>query len=62
MRILRGAALSLHGYSYLERVQKVAEMESALKMQRFERDIPKFERTSDAQNWLEDNEEEAPVA
>jgi len=28
MRILRGAALSLHGDSYLDRAQKVAELES----------------------------------
>ena len=30
--------------SYLERVQKVAQLESQLKMQRLERDMPKFLR------------------
>jgi hypothetical protein len=44
IRILRGGALELHGYSYLDRAQRIAEMESNLKMQRFVRDIPKFER------------------
>ena len=48
MRLLRGAALSEHGHSYLDRAQKVAELESSLKMQRFVRDIPKFERTENA--------------
>ena len=56
MRILRGAALSDHGNSYLDRAQKVAELESTLKMKRFTRDIAKFERTANAQSWLDDNE------
>ena len=43
-RILRGAALSRHGNSYLDRAQRVAELESELKLERFMRDIPKFER------------------
>lgn len=54
MRLLRGAALSEHGHSYLDRAQKVAELESSLKMQRYVRDIPKFERTVNAQNWLDE--------
>ena len=54
MRLLRGAALSEHGNSYLDRAQKVAELESSLKMQRFVRDIPKYERTTNAQNWLDE--------
>lgn len=45
VRILRGAALSTHGDSYLDRAQKVAELESELKMKRFARDIPKYERS-----------------
>jgi hypothetical protein len=44
MRILRGAALAQHGDSYLDRAQRVAELESQLKLQRFIRDMPKFER------------------
>ena len=43
-RILRGAALESHGNSYLDRAQHVAELESELKLQRFMRDMPKFER------------------
>ena len=53
MRILRGGALALHGHSYLDRAQRVAELESALKLQRFARDIPKFERAQN-QEWLEE--------
>jgi len=44
MRILRGAALSTHGDSYLDRAQRVAELESELKLKRFVRDVPKYER------------------
>ena len=32
MRILRGAALSLHGNSYLDRAQQLAELESQMKL------------------------------
>jgi hypothetical protein len=42
MRVLRGVALNIHGDSYLDRMQKIAELESAMKVQRFERDIPKY--------------------
>ena len=45
MRILRGAALISHGDSYLDRAQRVAELESELKMKRFARDVPKYERS-----------------
>lgn len=41
---MRGAALAAHGDSYLDRAQRVAELESELKMQRFMRDMPKYER------------------
>jgi uncharacterized protein (DUF1330 family) len=58
IRILRGAALSEHGNSYLDRAQKVAELESQLKMQRYVRDIPKFERTTNAQSWLDESTEQ----
>jgi len=51
MRILRGGALAHHGDSYLDRAQRVAELESQLKLQRFIRDIPKFERNQN-QDWL----------
>ena len=43
-RILRGVAIENGAYSYLDRVQQVAELESRLKMQRLERDMPKFLR------------------
>lgn len=43
-RILRGVALDQNVYTYLERFQMVAEMESLVKMQRLERDMPKFLR------------------
>ena len=43
-RVLRGVALDTGAVSYLERVQEVAEMESRLKMQRLERDMPKYLR------------------
>jgi len=32
MRILRGGALALHGNSYLDRAQQIAEMESQMKL------------------------------
>ena len=44
MRVLRGTALAQHGDSYLDRAQRIAELESQMKMQRFIRDIPKYER------------------
>lgn len=47
MRILRGGARALHGDSYLDRAQRVAELESQLKMQRTIRDMPKYERYND---------------
>ena len=49
MRILRGVALNTYGDSYLDRMQRIAEMESTLKVSRLERDIPKFQRATD--NW-----------
>lgn len=45
MRILRGVALTNYGNSYLDRFQRVAELESTLKMKRMARDIPKYLRT-----------------
>lgn len=50
MRILRGVALNLHGDSYLDRMQKIAETESTLKAKRFERDIPKYQRAQENYN------------
>ena len=43
-RILRGVALNTEAYSYVDRVQAIAEHESQMKMQRLERDMPKFLR------------------
>ena len=43
-RVLRGAAMARHGESYLDRAQRVAELESEMKMMRFIRDMPKHER------------------
>ena len=43
-RILRGVALQSNVYTYLERVQQVAEAESAMKVKKLERDLPKFLR------------------
>jgi hypothetical protein len=43
----------------LDRAQKVAELESQLKLQRFVRDIPKFERSQD-QSWLDQPEGVTP--
>ena len=45
-RILRGAAMAAHGDSYLDRSQRVAELESEMKLMRFMRDMPKHERNS----------------
>lgn len=50
MRVLRGVAINVFGDSYLDRMQRVAELESTLKVQRFQRDIPKFQRAQD--NWI----------
>lgn len=52
MRILRGVALNIYGDSYLDRMQRIAELESTLKVNRFVRDIPKFERGTD--NWVQE--------
>ena len=49
-RIIRGAALHMHGNSYLDRAQQVAEWESMAKLNRFVRDIPKYQRTKDYQD------------
>lgn len=43
-RILRGVAMDTGAYSYVDRFQQVAEMESQLKLQRLERDMPKYLR------------------
>ena len=43
-RILRGVASETSAYSYIDRFQKVAELESELKMKRLERDMPKYLR------------------
>lgn len=57
MRILRGGALAANGDSYLDRAQRVAELESQLKMQRFIRDMPKYERRDSInQEWLRTNQ------
>ena len=50
MRILRGVALQNIGVSYMDRFQRVAELESSLKVKRFERDIPKYLRTQE--EWV----------
>ncbi len=42
MRILRGVALNTYGESYLDRMQRIAELETTLKVSRLERDIPKY--------------------
>lgn len=60
MRVLRGSALAQHGDSYLDRAQKISELESQLKLQRFARDIPKFERSQD-QSWLDGEGDENAV-
>ena len=52
-RILRGAAMSAYGDSYLDRSQRVAELESEMKLMRFMRDMPKHERNSDYLQQLE---------
>ena len=41
---MRGVALQSRTYTYLERVQQIAEAESALKVEKLERDMPKFLR------------------
>ena len=55
-RILRGAAMAAHGDSYLDRSQRVAELESEMKLMRFMRDMPKHERNSG--DYLADIERE----
>jgi len=47
MRIIRGVAFNAFGDSYLDRMQRVAELESALKLRRMERDIPKYQRAQE---------------
>lgn len=56
--MLRGAALARHGDSYLDRAQRIAELESELKLERFIRDIPKYERMQAKLNGEEEKEEE----
>jgi hypothetical protein len=58
MRMLRGAALISHGDSYLDRAQRVAELESELKLQRFVRDVPKYERSMLEQDQAKEEREE----
>ena len=55
-RILRGVALDQNVYTYLERFQMVAEMESLVKMQRLERDMPKFLRAQ--KSYIKDFDDE----
>lgn len=43
-RLLRGVALDTNAFSYVERFQALAEAESALKVSKLERDMPKFIR------------------
>lgn len=43
-RILRGVALQSNVYTYIERVRQIAENESAMKVNKLERDLPKFIR------------------
>jgi len=50
LRILRGVAINAFGESYLDRMQRVAELESTLKVNRLARDIPKYQRAQD--NWM----------
>ena len=52
-RILRGVAMAAHGDSYLDRSQRVAELESEMKLTRFMRDMPKHERNQDYLSQLE---------
>ena len=56
--MLRGAALAKHGDSYLDRAQRIAELESELKLERFIRDIPKYERMQTTLNEEEEEKEE----
>ena len=55
-RILRGVALDSQAYSYVDRFQQVAELESQLKMQRMERDMPKYLRAQKTYMNKFDNE------
>ena len=43
-------------YTYLERVQEVAEAESLMKMKRLERDMPKYLRAQ--RNYIKQFEDE----
>lgn len=55
-RILRGVALQSNVYTYLERVQQLAEAESAMKVEKLERDMPKFLRAQ--RNYIKEFEDE----
>ena len=55
-RILRGVALDTQAYSYVDRFQQIAEIESQMKMKRMERDMPKFLRAQSAYMSKFDNE------
>ena len=45
--------MSAYGDSYLDRAQRVAELESEMKLTRFMRDMPKYERNSEYLKNLE---------
>ena len=51
---MRGVALQSRTYTYLERVQQIAEAESALKVEKLERDMPKFLRAQ--RNYIKEFE------
>jgi hypothetical protein len=55
-RILRGVALQSNVYTYLERVQQIAEAESSMKVKKLERDLPKFLRAQ--RNYIKEFEDE----
>jgi len=55
-RILRGVALETQAYSYVDRFQQVAELESQMKMSRMERDMPKYLRAQRSYMNKFDNE------
>lgn len=51
MRILRGVAVDEEATSYLSHYQQIAEKEARMKSQRFERDIPKYQRAQE--EWFD---------
>lgn len=55
-RILRGVALQSNVYTYLERVQQIAEAESSMKVKKLERDLPKFLRAQ--RHYIKEFEDE----